>query len=210
MLVQGLVGQPGPSSNAAGANPTIRQGQLGDVIVSELHGRYYETAYRRNMFSAALTAATTNTAALPTAITGLLLYNPPSSTINVALNKVSMAFIIAWPAAAAVGLQIGTAVGALTGLATSATVRPLFGGLPNNSGQALAYSGATVPTAGNVVTIAAAGLTGLITVQPQAPITFDMEGSVVLPPGTWVATYSSTVSGTNGMWASFTYEEIPL
>ena len=43
MLIQGQVGQPGVRSITPGANPVIRQGQQSDIIVSELHGRYYET-----------------------------------------------------------------------------------------------------------------------------------------------------------------------
>ena len=40
MLIQGSVGQPSTTSIPAGTTPTMRQGQLGDVIVSELHGRF--------------------------------------------------------------------------------------------------------------------------------------------------------------------------
>ena len=56
MLIQGQVGQPAVRSISPGANPVMRQGQQSDIIVSELHGRYYEQTYNRNMFTATLTA----------------------------------------------------------------------------------------------------------------------------------------------------------
>ena len=88
MLIQGQVGQPTTTSISYGANPTLRQGQLGDLVVSELHGRYYETTYRRNMFTAALPSGTTTSAALATAHTGLILLNPNNSQVNFVINKI--------------------------------------------------------------------------------------------------------------------------
>jgi len=44
MLIQGSVGQPSTTSIQPGTTPTLRQGQLGEMVVQELHGRYYETS----------------------------------------------------------------------------------------------------------------------------------------------------------------------
>jgi hypothetical protein len=43
-ISQNIVGAPAASGNNAIVSG--RAGQLGDVIVSELHGRYYKTNYR--------------------------------------------------------------------------------------------------------------------------------------------------------------------
>ena len=51
MLIQGQVGPASPQSVQPGTPTAVRQGQLGDVVVSELHGRYYEQAYRQNIFT---------------------------------------------------------------------------------------------------------------------------------------------------------------
>ena len=52
MLIQGQVGAPSnQASIAPGVTPPIRMGQLGDVVISELHGRYYESNYRQAVFS---------------------------------------------------------------------------------------------------------------------------------------------------------------
>ena len=209
MIIQGQVGQPTTSTLSAGTTPPVRQGQLGDVIVSELHGRYYETAYRRNMYTATLTAGTTTSAALSTTFTGLLLLNPNNSQVNIVVNKVGFSFLVAFAAASAIGLQTGNqSTALLSGLTTTNTVvRPTFVGA--GIGTALTYSAAT--TTGPVLQqLFGAGLTGAITTTPQVFSYFDLEGSLILPPGAWVGSYTSTASGASGMLMTIQYEEIPL
>lgn len=214
MIIQGQVGQPTTSSIAAGSNPSIRQGQLGDMIVSELHGRYYETAYRRNMYTAVLNTGTTTSAGLATTFTGLLLYNPQNSTVNLAINKVGYSFLVAFTAASAIGVMTGVAPTNPGTSATNTTVRANYVGLPNGSSQALTYSGATLTATGATPvlhSVFGAGLTGAITTVPQIPgMFYDFEGSIIVPPGTYIATYTSTASGASGTFASITYEEIPV
>jgi len=211
MIIQGQVGQPTISTLSAGTTPPVRQGQLGDVIVSELHGRYYETAYRRNMYTATLTAGTTTSAALSTTFTGLLLLNPNNSQVNLVINKVGYSFLVAFTAAAAIGLQVGNqSTAVLSGLTTTNTqTRNNFLGAPNST-IGLTYSAATT-TAPALLHLFGAGLTGAITTVPQIPGFFiDLEGSVIVPPGAWIGTYTSTASGASGTLASFSYEEVPI
>ena len=211
MLIQGQVGQPGVRSITPGANPVIRQGQQSDIIVSELHGRYYETTYNRNMYTATLTSGTTTSAALATAHTGLLLLNPNNSQVNFVINKVGMTFLVAFAASAAIGIQTGNqSTAVLSSLTTTNTqTRNNFLGAPNST-VGLTYSAATT-TSPSLLQLFGAGLTGAITTVSQIPGFFiDLEGSVIVPPGSWIATYTSTASGASGTFASFTYEEVPV
>ena len=211
MLIQGQVGQPGVRSISPGANPVMRQGQQSDIIVSELHGRYYETTYNRNMYTATLTSGTTTSAALATAHTGLLLLNPNNSQVNFVINKVGMTFLVAFAASAAIGIQTGNqSTAVLSSLTTTNTqTRNNFLGAPNST-VGLTYSAATT-TSPSLLQLFGAGLTGAITTVPQIPGFFiDLEGSVIVPPGSWIATYTSTASGASGTFASFTYEEVPV
>ena len=211
MLIQGQVGQPSVRSISSGANPVLRQGQQSDLIVSELHGRYYEQTYNRNMFTASLTAGTTTSAALSTTFTGLLLLNPNNSQVNFVINKVGMSFLVAFTAAAAIGIQVGNqSTALLSGLTTTNTqTRNNFLGAPNSTID-LTYSAATTP-APALLHLFGAGLTGAITTVPQIPGFFiDLEGSVIVPPGAWIGTYTSTASGASGTLASFSYEEVPI
>jgi len=210
MIIQGQVGHPVAASMAAGTNPPIRQGQLGDLVVSELHGRYYETTYRRNMFTATLTAGTTTSAGLSTTQTGLLVLNPNNSPVNLVINKVGYAFLVAFAAASAIGLQTGNqSTALLSGLTTTNTsVRSNYAG-SGVVGNALTYSAATT-TAPALQQLFGAGLTGAITTVPQVYSYFDLEGSLVVPPGAWVGSYTSTASGASGMLVTIQYEEVPL
>lgn len=217
MLIQGQVGQPAGKSIASGATPPVRQGQLGDVIVSELHGRYYETAYQRNLFSGVLTTGTTTSAGLAASFTGLMLYNPPNSTVNCVVNKIGMSFLVAFAASSAIGIftaQSMTPIGTFS-TANTALRNNFVGRSGVGVGQAQLYSSATIATAEpglpTIHNIFGSGLTGAITTVPQVPGFFvDLEGGLILPPGAYVATYTSTASGASSMFASFTWEEIPV
>jgi hypothetical protein len=95
MLIQGQVGAPAlAGSLGPGTTPPIRQGQQGDVIVSELHGRYYEANRNGTMFMLSLTGATvasanispvngTNTSPLAT------IFNPIGSGKNISIVRVT-------------------------------------------------------------------------------------------------------------------------
>ena len=65
MLIQGQVG---PAAGFASLGPatqaTVRLGNLGDLVASELQGRYYELAYRRQLFRASSQAGSVTTVGL--------------------------------------------------------------------------------------------------------------------------------------------------
>ena len=200
------------SSLASGAQVVQRAGNMGDQIVSELHGRYYETNYRRNQFYGSNGATPSiTTVALATTYTGLCLYNPAGSTINVVVNKVGYSFLVAFAAAATIGLMTGyNAAGIVTAGAAASPGASSFIGIGAAPQGKVALS-ATLPTAPFLHTVFGTGLTGAITTTPQ--ITgglFDMEGSVILPPGAYCAIYTSTVSGAASLAGSFQWEEVPV
>jgi len=209
MLIQGSVGQPSLTSIQPGTTPTIRQGQLGDVIVSELHGRYYETSYRRNGFNAATQAGVTTSAGLATTTTGLILTNPTTSTVNLALNKVGYAFTVLPAAPIVVGLAYNTSTTAVT-QTTAITPRNNFLGAV--APQGLVASSVTLPTAGIVSHIF--GAVNYIATPANIYATtmtmVDLEGSVIMPPGSYVHVYTSAASGASGFFGSFQWEEVPV
>ena len=218
MLVQGQVGPSSAQSVSPGTAVAVRQGQLGDVIVSELHGRYYEQAYRRNLFSGAIAGATgTTVSALGvvnnTAYTGIVLYNPPGSQVNLVLQKVGYALTVAQAAASAV--SIATGFSALPPATTTAiATRNNFVNGPLPIGQlysAATFGQATGPVVASVplMTLGFAG-TAAITAPMTIPTMYDLEGSIVIPPTGFACIYMSTVSGTNSLIGSFTWEEVPV
>lgn len=208
MLIQGEVGPSSSSSIAPGSNVNLRQGQLGETIVQQLHGRYYETAYRRALFTGTNTAGTVTTVGLATTYTGFVLANPVQSPVNLVINKVGVAFLVAFAAASTVGIMTGQSFTALSGVATNASAKSAYVGAP--AGNGVVYSGATLPIAPTLHTVLYTGLTGAITTTPGFPSLFDLEGGIILPPGGFAAIYTSTASGAASLWASMQWEEVPL
>lgn len=210
MIIQGQIGALATSSSLpAGQQAVIRQGNMGDAIVSELHGRYYEAAYRRTLFSATQTAVGTTVAGAVAGVTGtVVVSNPINSPVNVVLNKVLVSMTAVGAAgfvALGTGYNSGTNVTHTTGL----TIKNNFIGV-GSAGYALADAAATMPTAptyshiiGGIGTLAATGF-GL-----QPAFSLDLEGSVILPPGGYAAILTSAIQ-TSALLGSIQWEEVPL
>ena len=207
MLFQGVTG---PQNNADNSPNSIgvRTGRQGDVIVSELHGRYRETTSRRNIFVGTNGAVpTVTTVALATTYTGLALINPISSTVNLSVLKVGLSFIVVFPAVSTVGVMTGYSPLGTTTFSAAATdgLNSVF---PGARGQGRAALSATLVGTPQLHTVFGSGLTGAATVQTTQWAMYDMEGSLEIPPGGYAAIYTSTVCGAAGMCASFMWEEV--
>ena len=204
-LIKGV--QNNPASNVPF---TQRGGSGGDGIVSELRARYHHAATDGSLFSGAICGQVT-TVGLATTYTGLCLSNPVGSTKNLVINKIGFAFLVAFPAAAGIGLMTG--FNATTNVTHTTPVTPRsqnFTG-SGSGGVGLLDSSATLPTAPTLNTILAAGLTGAITTSPEVNGGLvDLEGSIVLPPGAYCAFYTSTVSGAAGGCFSFQWDEVAI
>jgi hypothetical protein len=207
MLIQGQVGPVASTTSLSpGVQATVRMDNLGGLSASQLLPRYYETTYRRQMYTIANQTGVTTSAALTTTYVGLCLANPTSSTVNAVITKAAYAFTVAPAAAVAVGLMTGTGATISTNLVTA---RNRFVG--SVGAQVLASTSLTLPGTPVLETILGTVLTGAITTQSQqAPTIVDLEGSLILPPGAFVAFYTSTASGASGFLGSFQWVEVPL
>jgi hypothetical protein len=213
MIIQGQVGPLASSASlASGTQPNLRQGNMGDMIVSELHGRYYENTYRRNQFWASNPTGVTTTATTSgttTAIVGINISNPINSPVNLVLNKVGYAFTVAFAAAADIALGVGYNSGTNVTHTTPLTVRNGYVGI-GAAGYGLVDSSVTFPTAPNFIHALGAGLTGAITTTPYIQGYLDLEGSIILPPGAYAGIFTTTAGGASGFFGSFGWEEVPL
>ena len=214
MIIQGQVGQPTVTSITPGTTPPVRQGQLGDVIVTELHGRYYEQAYRNNIYNLSVA-----TAAAITAYTGgaggtpqIALYNPVGSGKNAVILQTSFANVVAASAAGTVawGLYFGpTAVITQTTTATPVnmgTLQKTGSVMTGFTNQALTSSTAltyVIPIGYYYWATAAGAFNG-------SPTIIELAGSLVIPPGTMVGLGGSSAL-TSATWiGSLTWEEVPI
>src|SRR5260221_353311 len=98
----------GPVIGSDGAVLADRSGRLGDMIVTELQGRYYEQASRGNLYHAfaIVTAPVIFSTAAGTG--GPLIWNPATSNRNVAILAVTCALTVVTTVAAALGLTGNT------------------------------------------------------------------------------------------------------
>lgn len=209
MLIQAQVG-PAVSSTSlgSGTNPNLRLDNMGGLAATQLNPRYYETTYRRQMYTVSTLGNTpvATSAGLATTYTGLVIANPTTSTVNVVVTKCGYASIVQQTSALAVGLMTGIGQSITAGL----TPRNRFVGSVGS--QCLASVGSlALPGTPVLETILGTIHTGALTTGAVLPMTnVDMEGSLILPPGAFCAFYTSSASVASSLHLSFQWVEVPL
>ena len=222
MLIQLLTGQPAP--NSPGTTPTARGGQLGDVIASELHGRFYEQAYRGNLFStgastAALSANTITLVAATTPIVGV--WNPSTSTVNLVILQAMLQSAIQAASSTAQGSWVWAVSSGNAAISTGLTPWNRKTLLQSGS-QAKGFANGTALTgltnnlvimegadfnAGLSITTASVPATAAVPVMAAVQ---NFDGSLIIPPG-GVLALLNTVSTTNISVATrLLWEEVPI
>lgn len=202
-LEQGIVGV---QNNSDSTTPiTHRYGQQGDALSSDLHAKYYEQTVRGKMFSVNTQGtAITTTAALATTWTGLGIANAAGSVVNLVLNKFT-ATQFAVGAAATIGLMGGVGV-----LAASLSVQSrLIGAGTAAATTTTASAGATISTPVLITTFGSLGSVATTGYGLEPGIYVDLDGSIVIPPGSFVVTYTS-IATTSALNFGFCWEEVPI
>jgi hypothetical protein len=198
----------GPQVNSDGTNLiTQRATKLGAGVVQELHGRYYEQAYRKNIFQVASQAVATTTVGLAVTYTGLVVANPPSSVVNLVLNKASiMQSVIQATQIEAYAIAFGFNKTTAVTLTTPAVAQSTFigSGAVANGVAAISATLPTAPVYGIFVTN-----TATATQNPPCGV-IDFEGSVILQPGAYALWVTPTQASVAGLWFSFQWEEVPI
>ena len=200
-------GRVGPDVLTDGALAKVRLGKTAEAVVTELHGRYYEQAYRGGIFQVASQAVATTTIGLATTYTGLVISNPVNSTVNLALLKATMMqSVIQATQVEAFAIAFGSNATTNVTHTTPATIQPSRIGSGGTS-AARADTAATLPTAPvygafvqNTSTATSNAGGGLI----------DFEGSVLLLPGAYALWVTPAQASVAGMWFSFMWEEVAV
>lgn len=206
----GQVGELGLSDTQ---QATLRLDKRRQLVTVGGGGNYQEAAYRKRMYSGANQGpgGTTTTVGLAATYTGLAICNPIASTVNLVINDVGYTVTAAPTAASIIGVMAGyavTDVSAGTALVSRNNFWNTTTGLVD--GQAITKSATVFPNAPFLVKVlgqvAITGATAQAAVPPTIQSVFDLNGSIVLPPGGYVALYTSTVVA---VIASFSWSEIP-
>jgi hypothetical protein len=179
MLIQT---QTGVTTSADGSPAPMRSGKLGDTIVSELQPRYYEQAYRRNVFTAYASAQATTVAG--TAMVGLQLTNN-SSTVNLVLMKCAGNIIVTSATTTSLVLAAGTGQVAAPTSQTAATRvgNAYIGGA---APQGLATNAATFSNAPTAVWPLLHNTAAIASTGVDQGFQMDFEGSIIVPPNTYI------------------------
>jgi len=204
-----LEGRTGAISAAEGSRNAIRLDGTGALVVSQGHAGFQEAVLRGSVYGVANQSGVTSQAGLSATTPVLTLYNPLGSGKNLVVWYAGATFLVAFAAAAAIFVAVGTAVqsAAVTGTLTT-THRNLKLGM-TSSPAAGTFLAATLPAAPVAVAILGAGLTGAINLLPAIPpVERWFNGSIVLKPGTNMSLQTSTASGASGMLCEYIWEEV--
>lgn len=234
MLSQGQVGPI--SSTADGVQVALRAGKLGEQIVSQLHGRYFEQALRGNLFSTGTTAtvamtanhnstnglsATLGTAAAATPMLGV--WNPLGSGKNLVILQTAFQMtyntvttpVPCGPLVIAVSLNNGAISTGLipfnrATLAQSGSVAKGFAGATALTGLSTVMmaieSAADFEHAGTVTY----GTIANTSIAPTVGGVRQTEGSIIVPPGAVFAYYNTNSTTTFSYTGRILWEEVVI
>ena len=185
-----------------------RAGHTGEVIVSQLHGRYYEQARRGNLFTSYV--ATVATSVPATATIGNMVWNPPGSGVYLSMLKWTSQIVATSAACTGIVLAGGYQTTTPTTVtAATFTGRTLINKTTQVEGAAKAYSVATVITIPLVVVVLHHN-TAAIATTGEDVIAGDLEGSIVVDEGGFVTMAAlGGAAAASAHTSSLMWEEIP-
>lgn len=197
----------GEKAVSPGVSQDPRQGRQGELIVSELQGRYYEQAINKRLFMchANVTAPVIYTTAAGTG--GPLIWNSSPNT-NVVLLAVGFGTTVVTTVAASLGItgNTGQASAPTATTAIDSRTNCFIGG---NSSAATPYRVGTVVNAGSFFFPFAQLHTGALTVDTTGVTWMDLGGSIVCPPNAWVSVAASATATTTVANIGLLYAEVP-
>ena len=224
MILQNIVGQPPASGNNAIVSG--RAGQQGDLIVSELHGRFYEANYRGNVYfggHTALAALSANTITLTATTTPILgVWNPSNNTSNLVMLQATLNVV-------ANNLTSGAGPGVFVWAISTSNGAISTGAAPYNAktllasgSNAKAFAGSTALTGltNNLVVVGGSllpspsGLTyttlASTALLPSYAGVENFDGSLIVPPGGVLALLNTTSSTVFSAAGRLQWEEVPV
>lgn len=207
MKIENVVG---PQATSDGSQQQPRLGRSGEQVITELHGRYYEQAFRKNLFTAY--AAGVAISAPGTAMVGLCVWNgSPVGTggVNMALLKVGGMIIVTSASLTSVNLVTGVGqVAAPTSQTAITRVSNNFigGGAPASTAlNAGTFTNAPTALVNLMHNTAAIAVTG-----EDIGFVLDLEGSIIIPPQCYVAIAGNAAGAAASANLHLMWEEVPV
>jgi hypothetical protein len=223
-IIFGNVAPPSSSSAADGTNLPFLQGKQGELLASELHGKYYNQNYRGNLYYASTAGAGVTVSIFSNAsFTGLGIWNQSAGATakNLSIVRTMVGCNGAAPTAEAgfgyawlnAGFALATAAPFSATTPITATRGSCNVGVAAGQGASVAqaFSAATLTTAATWGRFSGfSSSTGAITTQIALGMFIEnFDGDLIVPPGFALLMTSAIASGgTFGLTA--VWEEVPL
>lgn len=166
-----------------------------------VNAKYTDAALSGRLFNVSNQAAVATTAALATTWTGLGVANPTGSGKLLIFHKFSWGLSVVGPAAGALGLMTSTD----SGFASAITPRAVK--YAAGSSVAIVDDGATIGTPVLERIVSTYGTGAITTWQGAGPQVYQIDGSIVLPAGRSLLTYTFAAT-TAAFIFSFMWEEV--
>ena len=221
MTLTGVVGPQTMGSLGTGVPGAVRLGQLNDLVVTELHGKWYENNYRGNLYCGGMsvTALSANTITLVAATTPIIgVWNPTTSTANLVIAKAKLQIAVANANAVAPGGFVwatSTGNSALTLGLTPLNRKSLVAA--GSQAKYFNISTALTGLTNNLVIQMAAGFGTLIAAQgaTATPIISgdtveEFDGGLIVPPGGLLCLLNTVSTTTVSVASMIMWEEVPL
>lgn len=200
MKVEGRVGVI--SADEGSINP-LRTDNTGALAVFNSGGKYTEAALAGRLFSVCNQTNVTTTAALATTWTGLGVGNPASSGKNYIFHEFGWAQEVVMNTEGVIGLMAAT-VGDM-----AQTITPRCAKYGAATTVALTDNGATIGTP-ILLRVCGSSMEGEIsTIPSMGPKIYNIDGSIVIPPGYALLTYTFAIQ-TASIQFHFVWEEVDV
>ena len=199
MRIDGKVGTIAASDGTI--NP-LRTATDGSLVTQIGGGKYAEAALAGRLFSVANQAAVATTAALATVWTGLAVCNPTGSLYDIVILEFGWALSVVSPSDGIVGLMTTTDASMTQTLTPKSAM--------NGQGTSIAYCDAGNATTGTNVLERVCGTIGEGATSTEIGVPtsiYNVAGSIILPPGRSVLTYTTTATTAAAVFY-FLWEEI--
>lgn len=214
MQVQGIYTPTTAVSSPPGTVNTLVQGKSSELVMSELHGKYYYSTIGGNtFFGSSLAAGVAIPFVATTQAAKFVLWNPAGSGINVELIDFAMGIdsatvivngiCLMFQSSLSTGAGVPTALTAAAAGTTSGLIG--LGGTP----KAGLYSAATLTNTaiGPLYMMFAAQATATTGFNP---LLCNFDGKIVLRPDSLVSVSTTVTGGQTAAPCSFTWAEFPV
>ena len=204
-----VYGEVGEADVSSGSSHVARLSPSGELMTSNVHGKYYEQVNNRHVFGAYAIVTAPVIWSTATATGGPLIWNPSTSSVNVVLLKAGIGSTVVTTVAASLGIT-GNAQQSVVPTSTTAIDgrnNCYIGGVAS---EATPYRIGTPAVAGSFFVPFADVHTGALTVDNTGGKWIDLDGLFVAPPGTWISIAAGATASTLVANLSLVWEEVAI